>query len=303
MNNSERDLLEYVCAGNLKKARQQAKIIVEKINTATDKDFKQRRLEELAKAEQHLIELPYNMQGLLAATDVSKFPEHRFVLRPDEAAVVDDILAIREVAHKLAELGIAYSPSLLLYGVSGGGKTMLAKYIAYKADLPFVYVRFSGLIESHLGATSNNVARIFDFARSNPCVLCFDELDAVAMARNTQHDHAEMSRVVIAIMQELDNMPNDNIIIAATNRFKDIDPAVVRRFSKRHEVKLLDSASVAQLAKRFFAAAGIATNGWLPAWLVANFDDVGQPASKVIECCTEQVIAELKGNVGLFEGK
>lgn len=113
---------------------------------------------------------------------------------------------------------------------------MLARYIAYKAELPFVYVRFSNLLDSYLGKTQENVGRIFDYARANPCVLCFDELDAIGGKRGDRADVSEMSRVTIALMQELDRMHNKTIIIATTNRFDKLDPALIRRLPYQHEM-------------------------------------------------------------------
>lgn len=107
---------------------------------------------------------------------------------------------------------------------------MLARYIAHKAKLPFLRIQFSSLVDSHLGQTQSNLARIFDYVRTAPCVLCFDEIDAVGMARGQKDDVGEMNRVVIAIMQEMDRLPNNVIIIGTTNRFDRLDPALIRRF-------------------------------------------------------------------------
>lgn len=105
-------------------------------------------------------------------------------------------------SEKLNEMGIPYLPALMLYGQSGCGKTMLARYIAHKAKLPFLRIQFSSLVDSHLGQTQSNLARIFDYVRTAPCVLCFDEIDAVGMARGQKDDVGEMNRVVIAIIHK-----------------------------------------------------------------------------------------------------
>ena len=87
---------------------------------------------------------------------MTSFPHNRFILRGDESQIVDRVLSIYAAAKELEERGISYLSTLMLYGESGGGKTTLARYIAHKADLPFVYVRFSNLISSHLGSTQSD---------------------------------------------------------------------------------------------------------------------------------------------------
>ena len=62
-----------------------------------------------------------------------------------------------------------------------------------------------------------------------PCVLCIDEIDTIAMRRG-QTDVGEMNRVVISLMQELDQLPNDMIVVATTNRYDQLDSALLRRF-------------------------------------------------------------------------
>ena len=62
--------------------------------------------------------------------------------------------------------------SFLFLGPTGVGKTELARYIAHKANLPFVFLKFSGLVNSALGRTQQNIGRVFDYAKRTPCVLC-----------------------------------------------------------------------------------------------------------------------------------
>lgn len=292
MNDIEKALLECVCAGNIQKAQRQAKILLGCLTADEDQPFCERLLQQLNARDANLIELPFNLQDILIAEDVSNFPENRFVLRPDEGKVVDNILSAFKASVKLAELNISYIPSLMLYGESGGGKTMLARYIAYRADLPFVYVRFSSLVSAYLGSTQANIAKIFEYVRVVPCVLCFDEIDAVGMARGQKNDVGEMNRIVIALMQEMDRLPNHIIVIGTTNRFDRIDPALIRRFVLSHEVKLLQSADVLLLAEMFFHYAGVDTAGWLNAWCRRTFGEA-EAASAVITRCTERIVQSI----------
>lgn len=231
MNDNNRMLLRYVAEGDIRKAQMQAKVILNSITAAKDEQFKANCLAKLNNVEPRFIELPFNMQGLLVAEDVSDFPEQRFLIRESEEAVIEKILKTRKASLKLKEMGVHYTSSLLLSGEPGTGKTELARYIAHKADLPFVYLKFSGLISSALGKTQQNIGLVFDYARRSPCVLCLDEIDAIGMKRGGRDDVAEMSRVTIALMQELDRLPNDVILIGTTNREDQLDAALFRRFS------------------------------------------------------------------------
>jgi len=127
-------------------------------------------------------------------------------------------------------MSISYLPAALFYGQSGTGKTELARYIAHKAGLPFMYVRFSNVVNSFLGGTQSNINKVFSYAKSSPCLLCFDEIDAIGLKRGDSNDVSEMSRVTIALMQEMDLLPNNVIIVGTTNRYDRLDPALVRRF-------------------------------------------------------------------------
>lgn len=288
MNDRVRDLIRCVCDGDIRKAQQQARIVLNGLTSKKDDQFKSNMLRKLD-AKGDFIELPYNLQHLLLAEDMTNFPEARFILRKKEEVAVNKILSLYRASEKLSEMGIPYLPALILHGKSGCGKTMLARYIAHKADLPFVYVQFSNLVDSYLGKTQANVARVFDYVRTVPCVLCFDEIDAIGMARGQKDDVGEMNRVVIALMQEIDRLSNNVIIIATTNRFDRLDPALIRRFPLQYELTQLSAAEANQLAEKFFNYAGVDCSDWFQEWCENIFSDF-TPASSVVKECTDVIV-------------
>lgn len=292
MNDNEKLLIDYVCDGDIRKAQKQARIVLENLNTKKDENYKAQRLRRLDAKSSSIIELPYNLKELLIAEDVSHFPNERFLLRDREADIVNHILASFKASGKLAEMGIPFLPALLLHGESGCGKTMLARYIAHKADLPFVYVRFSSLVSSYLGSTQSNIAKVFDYARNSPCVLCFDEIDAVGMARGQKNDVGEMNRIVIALMQEMDSIPNNVIVIGTTNRYDRLDPALVRRFLNQFEIKPLNLDDATQLSRKFFDYTGTDSSAWIENWSSERFS-TGAPASTVVTACTNYVVSKI----------
>ena len=292
MNDTERILIRYVCEGDIKKAQQQARILLGQMNAKKDSDFSQNMLRKLDAKPVNLIELPYNLRELLIAEDVTDFPKKRFILRTGEADIVRQTLSSLKASERLSEMGISYLPALMLHGQSGSGKTMLARYIAHKADLPFVYVRFSSIVSSYLGSTQANIAKVFEYAKNSPCVLCFDEIDAVGMARGQKNDVGEMNRIVIALMQEMDQLPNNIIVVGTTNRFDRLDPALIRRFTITHEVLPMSSEDVTALAKKFFRYSGVQIEGWFSEWRNANFSE-DEPASAVVEKCTSLIVEKI----------
>ena len=291
MNEKERILIKYICDGDIKKSQQQAKIILNGISSKQDETFKSNMIRKL-ETKSNMIELPYNLRELLIAEDVSNFPEKRFVLRAEEEKTVKLVISAFKASKRLSELGISYVPALMLYGKSGGGKTMLARYIAYKTDLPFVYVRFSSIVSSYLGSTQSNIAKVFDYARTTPCVLCFDEIDSVGMARGQKNDIGEMNRIVIALMQEMDRLPNNVVVVGTTNRYDRLDQALVRRFPIKHEVIPMELSDINILAKKFFENVGINTFDWIDNWCKTNFERA-EPASTVIEKCTSVIVDKI----------
>lgn len=292
MNDNERALLNYVCDGDIRKAQQQAKIILNGISSQKDERFKSNMMRKLEAKSPQMIELPYNLRELLIAEDVSDFPTSRFLLRDSEKQISDRLIKIYRAAELLSEKGIPYSASLILHGESGTGKTMLARYIAHKADLPFVYMRFSSIVSSYLGSTQSNIAKVFDYARNSPCVLCLDEIDAVGMKRGDRNDVSEMSRVVIALMQEMDRLPNNVMVIGTTNRFDRLDPAIVRRFSLTEKIELLSFNDVCTLAEKFFDFTKTLVDGGVKHWCLDTFCGEDVSAAKVVSTCTEYVVQE-----------
>ena len=296
MNNDERVLLRHICDGDMRRAQMQAMSILNSISSQRDAAFRDDMLRRI-RERKGLAELPQNLKGLLTVEDSASFPEAKFLIRKTEAEAAEKTISLYRAAERLADLGIPYLPALMLYGESGCGKTELARYIAHKAGLPFAYVRFSSVVDSHLGGTQSNIARIFEHIRSNPCVLCFDEIDAIGMARGQAHELGEMNRVVIAVMQELDHIPNNAIIIGTTNRFDQLDPALVRRFPLRYELTPLSAGEAKEFAHKFFRYAGLAPGDWVDNWCGETFEgDV--PAATVVRECTDIVVNHI-----LWEGK
>jgi SpoVK/Ycf46/Vps4 family AAA+-type ATPase len=131
---------------------------------------------------------------------------------------------------QLLDAGILPTHRILLYGPPGCGKTMAGLALAKAIGMSIAYVRADGFFSSFLGQTSNNLRRIFEAIISPPRILFLDEFDAVAKKRDDSREIGEIKRIVISLLQNLDFLPPEVIVIAATNHEHLLDPAVWRRF-------------------------------------------------------------------------
>ena len=122
---------------------------------------------------------------------------------------------------------------VLLIGPPGNGKTSLAEAIAEALAVPFFVVRYEAMIGSFLGETTARLKRVFDYARTTPCVLFFDEFDAVGKERGDLHETGEIKRVVTSLLMQVDDLPSYAVVVAATNHAELLDRAAWRRFQLR----------------------------------------------------------------------
>ena len=118
---------------------------------------------------------------------------------------------------------------VLLYGPPGTGKTLLARALAGETDVNFVRVDGPEIVDRYVGESERAIRKVFERARqAAPSIVFFDELDAIAGARGEHHEVTD--RVVSQLLTELDGMAeNPNLVVlAATNRKEDLDPALLR---------------------------------------------------------------------------
>ncbi|KAJ2857156.1 Ribosome biogenesis ATPase rix7 [Coemansia erecta] len=129
-----------------------------------------------------------------------------------------------------AQVGITAPAGVLLWGPPGNGKTLLAKAIASESHTNFISVKGGELMSKYVGDSERAVRQVFARARaSSPCVIFFDELDALCSRRSGEQNEAS-ARVVNTLLTEIDGMESRKrvYIIAATNRPDIIDPAMLR---------------------------------------------------------------------------
>lgn len=151
-------------------------------------------------------------------------------------------------ADVLRAHGIEPRHRLLLVGPPGNGKTSLAGSLAYELGFPLFTVRYDAIMTSFLGETAQRLRRLFDFVKTEPCVLFFDEFDAIGKERGDIHETGEIKRVVTTLLLQLDDLPSYCVLVGATNHPELLDRATWRRF----ELKLdLDRPTDDQMTEYF----------------------------------------------------
>ena len=142
---------------------------------------------------------------------------------------------------------------VLLSGPPGNGKTSFAESIAEALALPFFIVRYDALIGSYLGETNTRLRKLFDYIRTQPSVLFFDEFDAIGKERGDTHETGEIKRVVSFLLMQLDHLPSYVIVISATNHAELLDRAVWRRFQLRLDFPSPDQMMLAAYIDRLIS--------------------------------------------------
>lgn len=156
----------------------------------------------------------------------------RPILSDNLSIAVDSLINERTSSAKLAAAGLVPTRSALFVGPPGVGKTLTARWVASQLGLDLLILDLSAVMSSFLGRTGNNVRAVLDYAKRQPCVLLLDELDAIAKRRDDVSEIGELKRLVTVLLQEIDEWPSSNILIAATNHSELLDPAVWRRFDR-----------------------------------------------------------------------
>lgn len=152
-------------------------------------------------------------------------------------------------AELLRHYDLPIANKILLHGPSGCGKTLASYVIAGELNKMMVVVNLGAIVSSKLGETSKNLAKIFRKAATEDCIIFIDEFDSLGKVRDYSQDHGEMKRVVNTILQLFDYLPQDSILIAATNQKDMLDDAVLRRFESSIKFDLPTSKQISELIK------------------------------------------------------
>ncbi len=241
-------ILEGALRSNAEQAVNYARLLIEKLSQEGEHQQAralQRKLDTLPSklvplAGGQMGSIPVDQESRLDLAEEEVIPsdEPRILLDEHIRADVNRFLADARHMDQLLAAGVSPSLRMLIYGAPGVGKTHLARYIASELKLPLLTARCDTLISSFLGSTAKNIRHLFDHGKQRPCVLFLDEFDALAKARDDAQELGELKRVVVGLLQNIDALPPQTVLLAATNHEQLLDPAVWRRFEYRLQIHL-----------------------------------------------------------------
>lgn len=188
--------------------------------------------------------------------------------RLEELVLSDEVVSeVQEFIFEYSNTALLRSHSIeprhtvLLKGPPGNGKTSLAEVFATELSLPLLSIRYDALIDSYLGETASRLKRLIEFAEQTPCVLFFDEFDAVGKERSDVQETGEIKRVVSSLLVQMDHLPSHTIVVCATNHPELLDRAVWRRFELKLEINPPDHSQLVKWFANFKKSMGKANVG------------------------------------------
>lgn len=259
MTRNQLALVRYVAENNTQKAKDAALCCCAEDTTQKNHYAVTKYQSLLQSGGMNLMELPANVSSFATMEDLTNtYLENRYYLTNEEKELFELIKNMNDVSLQLMEKQIPYLNATLLYGESRVGKTAFSRYVAYKLGMPYLYVNFSRMLDSYLGGTAKNLTNLFNFINQHQCVVMLDEIDSLAVKREYGGGgaSAEVSRSTTCLLQLLDAVTNDHVIIAATNLMDDVDTAVKRRFTEKHELHRLSSENNERFIRQYLDDAG-----------------------------------------------
>lgn len=173
------------------------------------------------------------------------------VLAPDTESLCREVIAEQHRSDLLKTYGLSPRHRLLVAGPPGNGKTTIAEAIAYELAVPLLVVRYEGLIGSFLGETGSRLQKVFEYARTQRCVLFFDEFEVLGKERGDTRETGEIKRVVGTLLTQIDRLPDYVTAIAASNHPELLDRAAWRRFQVRIRLPAPTKAQITRFVETF----------------------------------------------------
>ncbi|MDR3342620.1 MAG: ATP-dependent zinc metalloprotease FtsH [Treponema sp.] len=160
---------------------------------------------------------------------------------------LEEVVSFLKSPQKFTKMGARIPKGVLLVGMPGTGKTLMARAVAGEAGVAYFHMSGSDFVEMFVGVGASRVRDLFEQGRRNaPCIIFIDELDAVGRTRGAGYGggHDEREQTLNQLLVEMDGFDSKDgvIILAATNRPDVLDPALLRpgRFDRQVVVAMPD---------------------------------------------------------------
>ena len=233
------------------------------------------------------------------------------------SVVEEQIREVIEEQHRsdlLHSYNLKARHRLLFVGPPGNGKTTLAEALAFELMYPLIVIRYESLIGSYLGETSTRIKNVLEYAKTQRCVLFFDEFETLAKERGDTRETGEIKRIVSSLLLQTDALPDYVVLVAASNHPELLDRAVWRRFQVKVELPrpnrkqlcvLIDS-----IEKRCRTKFGYAAETLAKALLGNSYSEAEQFCLNIVRCAvllhqndnakkiTEHKLKQLKAQIG-----
>ena len=203
------------------------------------------------------------------------------------------------------QAGVRPPKGILLSGPPGCGKTLLAKAIANESQVNFISVKGPALLSKYVGESERQVRDVFRKARqAAPCIIFFDELDALMPARGgAVSDTPVTDRVLSQFLAELDGIEELKgvLVLGATNRLDRLDPAVLRpgRFDEVVEIPLSEEPERREIFEVHLRGKPVARNVKISD-LAARSE--GFSGAQIASVCNLAALRAVRRAVGLAAG-
>jgi len=239
---------------------------------------------------------------LVSVMKVDKAPLETYA---DIGGLEDQIQEIKEAVELplthpelYEDVGIKPPKGVILYGVPGTGKTLLAKAVANETSATFLRVVGSELIQKYLGDGPKLVREMFRLAQeASPSIIFIDEIDAVATKRydTTSGGEKEIQRTMLELLNQLDGFDDrgEVKVIMATNRIDSLDPAMIRpgRIDRKIEFPLPDEKTKRRIFQIHTGKMTLADDVNLEEFVIAK-DELSGADIKAV--CTEAGMLALR---------
>lgn len=251
-----------VCSTNVSSADEISSLVTEQLEKGNYIEYNIRNLKFIIKIALFIVLIIFISIVVSASANFGnmKIEQYHSDLTFEDVAGIDEeryeleeIVEFLQNPKKFEKIGAKIPKGVLLYGKPGTGKTLLAKAIAGEAKVPFFAVNGSSFDEIYVGVGALRIRSLFEKARkASPCIIFIDEIDSVAKERYREHNYSEQTlNQLLEEMDGIDSSEDNIIIIAATNNYEVLDPAITRpgRFDRHIYVPMPDENARKEILK------------------------------------------------------